>query len=664
MKDIEQKAMKTYQDNLSFFKKNYPELYAKITLFETALSEKQYQERYLLEYKNEGYFDVQEISTGNWLYNENSIEYSRNLTNLIDTQKSGGVFEAQRFVDFSPNMPDIIDKSELHFHNALWAYIKIVEYVKNNVPKATTSMKQAYKIIFLGTGLGVHIPLIIQKLGSKVVFIKEKDIELFRLSLFVTNYSKLSKNATLFFSIMDDEVKRKIIFQNFLENGNNYNLYLKYIPFFSQYQEDLDEFQRFTLTQEHIYYPYSAYLLRYIESPRYVAKGLPFLNVEKRSYHPFFASKPILLLFSGPSTAKNLTWLKQNKDRFIIISALSTCKLLYMNDITPDIVMHIDPAKDDALILLEGIDSSFFKETIFIFSSNIHEELFAKFPTNHKYFIQQGAAYKKDYGFFGAPSVGEFTYGIALIFGAQKLYLLGIDLALDPETLESHSEYHPYIEKGDSSATQVDKMMTFVKGNFLPTVPTLNTFKMSIDEFKRFSNALKEVTQEVYNLSNGAYLEATNPLHSEDIDLTVYPIIDRKLKQEELIAFFNSISSAEFREEDKAILRYQIIEANKLVTIIEKHKARVFIMPTLYLDALANLSWNLSDMENKTKSDLAEVYYYYFKTVLSYIFDLFNTKELDNLSQHIKAIDAILVTQLEKIANTYISTMEKYLQEE
>jgi hypothetical protein len=128
-------------------------------------------------------------------------------------------------------------------------------------------------------------------------------------------------------------------------------------------------------------------------------------------------------------------------------------------------------------------------------------------------------------------------------------------------------------------------------------------------------------------------------------------------------SFFDHLSSCEFREEDKEVIRYQLKEARKLKVVIEQFKKSTFVMPTLYITALAKLNHQLSDMENKTSSNLAEVYYLYFKVVLSYICEILNTRELTDMKEHIAIINTILVTQLEKIANTFIEAMEGYLGE-
>lgn len=665
MQDIQQQVITTYQKNLEYLQQYHCDLHNKLIVLETALASEQYNERYLLEYK-EGYFDVLEIGSGEFLYGGNSLLYSQQIVEMTDLKKTGGVFQAQKYADFSPEMPDIIDKSELHFHNALWATAKIIEYTKLHASKATTSMNSIYKNIFIGSGLGLHIPEICHKLHTKIAFIQENDLELFRLSLFVTDYAKLSKEVKLFFSIMDNESEERLLFVNFLELGNNYNLYLKHIPFIKNYESKLQSFQTHLLSQSHISYGYSALLLRAIDAPRYLAQNYSFLNLSRRHYDTIFSQKPVLFLFSGPSTGNNIEWIQTNRHRFIVVTALSTCRLLDKYGITPDIVFHIDPGQEQTEALFEGLNNQeFFKNSFCIFSSNVDSQTVDKFNRNRIYFIEHGSQYKQGFEELTAPSVGEYAYAVALLFGATNVYLLGLDFALDTQTLQSHSSHHPYMVTGsnqqDDTVYDYTTTIEYVRGNFLDQVPTLALYKMSIQEFNRFTNMMKKEDQNVYNLGNGAYLERTEPLQIVNQDWTIYPILNPSEVNNFLKAFFDANSSNEFRAIDKNILRYQIQEAKKLLFLIAKHKKQKSLSVTLYLENIAKLGWALSDMKSESKSYLSEVYYDYFKTVLSYIFDLFNTKELDNPTQHIKAIDTILVAQLEKMGNLFVNKLEDYL---
>ena len=59
--------------------------------------------------------------------------------------------------------------------------------------------------IVFGVVLGIHIPEIIDKMKAKVYHIIEPSLELFRLSLFVTDYSSLFEQSQVYFYIADEE---------------------------------------------------------------------------------------------------------------------------------------------------------------------------------------------------------------------------------------------------------------------------------------------------------------------------------------------------------------------------------------------------------------------------------------------------------------------------
>lgn len=669
MQNIEQKALTTFQNNLTYFEKKHPEIYQKILLLNTLIAEGKYIEKYSLEYKNEGYFDILELETNAYLYKENSIKSSQRMVDGYDLKRTGAVFKAQRYVQATDEQAEYVDKSELSFHNTLWATIKIINYVEKHTG-IQTHMVRSNKIIFLGIGLGLYIEDFIKKLKARVLFIKEKNFETFRLSLFVVDYGKVLQDCSVHFSLTDNIEEERENFLNFLNEGNNYNLYMKHIPFTQNYQVELQALQSHVLSQEHINYGYNAELLRFIDSPKYLVQNYAFLNIMKKYYgmkDNIISEKPVLMVFSGPSTFKNIEWLQSNRERFIVVSALSTCRLLSTYDISPDIVIHIDPGEETSLALFESIGEEYFKDTLTILSSNVHEEVIKKFKRENIYIIEQGSSYKKDFGSLSAPSVGEYTYALMMIFGVSKMFMLGVDLALDPETMQTHGGYHPYQNTGqvDTSDASLDANTSsvYVKGNFLEQVPALVAHTISLEQVEIFTKALKKEHHKIYNLSNGAYLEGCEPLHVEDFDWTQFEVLDRKSTKESLDYFFTQISEAKFNQNDKAQLKYQIKEARKLEKVIKAQKKKRFVNVKAFVDSLATLSFILSDMENKTGSNLSKVYYNYFQIILSFIFDLFNTQELVAPQKHIAPLNNLLAEQLLKISKTYIKKLEAYLKE-
>ncbi|RDX35494.1 hypothetical protein DZA35_00210 [Arcobacter sp. HD9-500m-PIT-SAG03] len=62
-------------------------------------------------------------------------------------------------------------------------------------------IKKSKKIAFLGTGLGTHITSIVKELKPKKILVSEKDIQIFRCSLFVTDYESICDISKIKFSI-------------------------------------------------------------------------------------------------------------------------------------------------------------------------------------------------------------------------------------------------------------------------------------------------------------------------------------------------------------------------------------------------------------------------------------------------------------------------------
>ena len=664
MNPIEQQAIEIFQKNLIYLQANHEAVYKKIMLLDTLINNQTYTEKYALEYKDPGYFDISEVSSQEYLYKENSLLHAQRMINTFDLKRTGAVFQGQKFSTLPDAQADLIDKSELSFHNALWAIAKLVN-LTGKIATPDSYMQNVKKIIFLGVGLGLHLEGIIDKFSSQVIFIKEKNLETFRLSLFVTDYAKLAQGRFLYFSLTDDVMEERKNFIEFLDRGNNHNLYLKHIPFTLDYQPELQRLQSHVLSQSYINYGYSAMLLRFIDSPKYLTQGYSFCNVNKLYTDTFFSNKPVLLLFSGPSTSKNIDWVIANHNRFILVSALSTCKLLQRYGIAPDIVVHIDPSEETAL-LFEGLPIDYFKDTIAVLASNVNESTVERFKGRPIHFIEQGSNYKKGFGKLSAPTVGEYSYALMLIFGTINIFMLGIDLALDNETLQSHDDFHFGQIKGvhdqQNASLIPSSSVVYVKGNFLERVPTFESYKLSLVQIEIFTKMLKKEYHHTYNLSNGAYLEGCEPLHINEYDWNSLPNLDKNVVSDGLSTIFDSICSDDFSEEDQALIRYQIKEAKKLEKIIKKHQKKKFANAEAYLNSLTKLSWDLSDMEYKTHSDLAQVYYEYFSIILSYIFDMFNTQDLKNPDKHVTKIHTLLISQLLKISTLYIQKLESYFE--
>ncbi len=663
MNTIEEKALITFQKNMIYFSKNHINTYKKLYLFNEAIENSSYIEKYSLEYMNESYFDILEISTNRYMYNRNSNTHAIETANSVNYNKSDSAIQGFYIDTLSE---DAVHKfnTEVDLNTRLFAGADII-YHYNMICSNKKKMSKIYKFIFDGVGLGLHIIQIQKKIAALQLYVIENNIELFRLSLFVTNYEELSKTTQLFFSIMETDAEFKTSSTKFIENLSTHNHYIKYTTLNTNDYINIKRFQSSMVTQNYLIHPYSKMLKGYIKGPEYLIDNYPFLNFSiVSSTDSPISNKPVLVIGSGPSLGYNLEWLKKNQNKFFLISAMSSLTILDSLDIIPDLTIHIDP-NPKSLKILKNLDmSKFLNKTNFLFSSLVTQNVINMIPKNQLFFTETSVKYTVKHKILSAPSIGETSYAVALLLGAQEIYLLGLDLALDPDTKATHPKEHIYsrnvtdTDNSENSFILKDTIID-VKGNFLETVQTTSIYKISILAFNNISKNLLS-TQKVYNLNNGAHLEGSKALKVKDINTDSLIKINND-KYQILHEYLTSISNKGMGKEDIINLNNQLNEALRLKNII--HKYTLSTTPkdfNTYLKKFYYLYQELLNFNENSKYDINKVFNAYLQYISGYIFDILNTKGVKNISQEIKYLDDILLKGIVRILNIYIKAMDVY----
>ena len=167
LKNIEESIVERYQKNIQYFQEKQPKLYEKLASCDSAVEQGLYTNKYDLMFNNNS-FDVQEFTTNNRLYGQDSNKFAYEI--------------AQNFSE------------------------------------------KVEKFAFFGVGLGVHLTAIDKKISSSSYLIVEDDLELFKLSTLVTPYYELAYNSKLYFSVFEseDEFKDEVdVFLNSTKTNTN-----------------------------------------------------------------------------------------------------------------------------------------------------------------------------------------------------------------------------------------------------------------------------------------------------------------------------------------------------------------------------------------------------------------------------------------------------------
>lgn len=669
MQDIQTKALQTYEQNLNYFAQADPEIFKKVQVFDMPSSA--ITPKYELEYKND-YFDVVELSSNLFLYNQDSNKYAKHVAKEINYKKTSFLFEGIQ--DHKITQDDLaqIKKAQEDKTYKLNDVLPIMYEAMKLAPK-TTMMKAIEKFIFIGVGLGQHILEIHNKLHASQYLIIEDDIELFRLSMFITPYYELAKDTSLIFSISQNENEFLSTMTLFLEGTFYNNRYLKYFKFPAHSNTKIKIIQAALASQGHHSFPYGVRLEKCLRPLGRIADGYKTLNISKKFTEPLFAKNPALVLAAGPSLKKNIDWVKENEDKFIIIAVSSALKTLHKHNIKPDIVTHIDgfdEVGNSCMPIFDNLDiNEFLKETIFVLGPHSPDALLNILNKEHIYFTEESTFYYNGFGSLSASCVGSISTVLALYLGIKDIYLLGLDLALDQTSGATHSGEHFLNATHDlSKADKIDYTISLrnnivlTKGNFRQTVYTTPEFMTSIQTLCSFIPLLKGNTQNIYNLNDGAFLSESIPLHVQEVTIANLKKIDKTLLDSDICQIFKTHSQVGMNDDDLNSMRKRLQIAKTMQSIILQYKQKEYTNENQYIYDLLGVVSDILKFNGREANNLTSVFYTFFKYTIPYIMDIINTQKITKIMTHMKKIDQELIKGMLNILDRYIDELEIFLE--
>lgn len=665
MESVETKAIQTYEKNLEYFAKNHKDIMDKLQKFNSELENDSCTPKYDLEYiKN--YFDVKELKSGRHLYNSDSNEISKELCKLVDFYKNSYNFEGFPLYKFSDEKLANLDDKNRGFEGVY----PVMNYYIDNI-NDNDEMNSIEKFIFIGVGLGAHIPLINEKIRASEYLIIEDDIELFRLSLFVTSYFDIAENAKLYLSIEDDENIFLTQMNKFLQNTFLDNRYLKYSYFPAHSNNKIKQIQNALTSQSFTVFPYKIQLEKILRPLEYINDGYSVLNMSKHFEDSVFSKKPVLLVTAGPSLKKNIEWLKQNHKKFIIIAVTATLKTLYDNDIVPDVVTHLDGFEASLLHLENFSVKKFLKDSIIILGPFSPAKIRDIFSKEQIYYYEDLINYFQNFGQLSARCIGSSTVLLSLIFNAKELYLLGLDLAVDQDSGSTHSDGHIYNSKNDmSSKDNLEKVMSLrknlfpVRGNFTDTVYTTSLFHTSIQSLYAAIPKLKLQDQTIYNLNNGAYIHLAIPKKIQGIDIDSFETINKQKLVASVHQLLKRYSAKELSSNDIDLIKKRLAYSKEIKNKILKYIDKVSrTNKDRFLYDLLGVTSELLSRNDNIGNSFTTIYDSYFSYVLPIIMDFFNTKGLKNSKKHIKIFSGFIEKELLNIESIYEKSLEDFIKE-
>ncbi len=658
MTDINEIITKNFQENISYFELNHLALFEKLVAFESAVDSGHYQQKYELVYENEN-FDVLELKTGNYLYNKQTNKHAQKAQESIDFSTQTNSFETffkQSFTDEA-----LAFYKQEKEDNPLKHYASYVADIiqTTNINKSTT-LPKIEKFIFFGAGLAEHIRSIDKKIAADVYLIVEDDLELFRLSLFCTNYVKLAQKATLFFAVFTDKEEFAKIAENFLNEKYYLNHYIKYFQMLNHSEEKTNEFYLAVASQADLKFLFHDYLLINTRQATTLTQGYNLLQKSLSFTKGSFNNKPFLLLASGPSLEKNIKWLQEHHDQFITLAVSSSLSFLESHNIKPNMVLHLDPFDPSINSFKKMQDIHFLDDVALIFAASSPKELFNMFNKEQIFLFEVGTNYLKNSLKLSAPCVGSLGYQFLLLTKVKEIYILGLDLAVDSLTGHDHTTTHQDTQKlqlkdvlNTKETLSYKQDLFSIKGNLQPEVFTTAHFFGSINIINHYFSQLKQPFQTIHNLSDGAYFTKSTPTTQESIS---YVDFQAKKHQTKLFKTLQESSSPLLKKEDLLSLQKRVdyaqdmLKSLKILSINDK-------TPKEYMQQLITLCASEEALKSNELARALESYLYY---ILNFIY--FYITQEDRTQEEKENIHTLLINQIISLIDYYLNELQNSLE--
>ena len=659
----------TFLANLVFLSEYDKDLYHRVDELSRMIENGTYEEKYHLEFiMEDGDFDIYDVVNEKYLYDRQPTKKNKELINKVNFDEKQSIFDIQGYFT-------IKDQVELDFDNrfsleklndlnmlSLKDAQDYTRFTNEYLDIRSRKFKRIDKFIFMGTLLGRHIPKIAEKIDASSYLVLERNLEIFRLSLFTVDYTILAKKSAVF-SIMDNiEDEEKNIYK-FLNSYRIDNYFLKISTTNININRYIDIVLNMLSILNPTAYDYNRRLYVHVNrTTKKLERNYNFLDFTKiKQDQNLFKNKPILYIAAGPSLDEKINWVKDNQDKFFIICIGRALKKLLDNNIRVDIVVTLDEQEFLSQTQFDDETMSKMSKNTIVFASSItNDNLIKKFKGNNLYIFEVFNSLLLNNMAFNGFSIGEIAFEIILLLNPKEIYILGLDLALNQKTGATHSNEDTFAttklnlnEVQDRSEFHLRGSLIKVKGNFNKEVFTTPLFYSSI-KFMDDKIKQKHKNTKVYNLSsNGAKFSKIAAKKVNDIDLNIYNnyLPDLNLVNE----FFKNNSYKELNSEAKIFINKEIkfLEDNFVNKLAISKKNMSFID---FLNDTQNL---LEELSNNNYNNLYNILYSYCELYFPYLSYYFNNKKLKSENKKVLSIAQIFEKHTNQIIKDYIACLKR-----
>lgn len=517
-----QQLQQRKEKNLAFFKRYFPSIYEKFHGLKLKNSQLNIDSNTL---------EVNILEQGQALYplDANAFNQKEALT-FSDAFKPGSFNHP-----ISRSTPDAFYRGRF-FHGSLANFLEAVQPVAEAI-KPYTFAHSIPQLVFLGSGLGLHIQELLKLRDVRHAVLVEHNPDRFLASLYATDWEEIilpyiqEQTRSFTLSVGDttglNEAER--IHQGF---GGAWNAICENVPFMPVqtvfYVHKADPF--YTKVAERLNNEIEAYINvwgYYDDEVNQLNHVIHNIEQEIAVFEPVDLSshsKATIVCGNGPSLDAHLNIIKKYRHKLNVIAAGSATHSLLKNDIYPDfmVTLESDYATYQALSILPKDKA---KQIPIIGAAQIAPETFGLF-SDGLMFLKAETAYASLFNDKHStlentpPSATNAALSVVLSLNPKYVFLVGMDFGfLDPSNTHSQSAFYTddeHKERFESFkkrlSSEAYKVQTNQRGDIYST-PFYNTSRSHLERLIRTRQRT-----DIINLTQGAVIEGTtekSPLEFE-----------------------------------------------------------------------------------------------------------------------------------------------------
>lgn len=405
------------------------------------------------------------------------------------------------------------------------------------LPVISGTRRYSGPVVFLGVFTGLHIMSYLNKTTVRDVFLIEPDLDRFALSCFFFDYEEMEKRYGHLLLHVGPNAPQSPIDQLVTKAPITASTWVRLLPAYPSEEFD-DIINRVGLRWRalmEIFVPYERELQNLKNGMQNLRDGRPF----PRTPPKLSENSTIAVVASGPSLNKDMTWLKKNQSRLIIMASISCVRVLKENGIRVDYQCTLDTELDEPLFQQLQMDP----EVPLVAYYKFNPDLLERFKKVYLVYEDGKANVVRFHNSITHthPTTGNFMTAFAAWCKPSRLLFVGLDLGFR-EARRSHVEggWHDENEGVGHQEETAHAEHIKVEANFPESESEILTMAYYNNARFAVEDAIVALLGrcQIYNLSDGAKISGALPLRSSELNLPVY-----RAKKEDMAAIEQGFST-------------------------------------------------------------------------------------------------------------------------